>query len=124
MSEAKQAFKEMIIKNLTTNGFPLKRVSLPLEKMYEVAEKKGINLNSLLEELAAEGTTHIKEGDKIIFNAQKPENLSKDDMMAQAKEMMNKMSPEEIQRIQDMVANMSPEQQQDMMKKAQEMGLL
>lgn len=118
------ALKEMIIKNLTANGYPMKKVSLPLEKMYEVADNKGANLNVILDELSAEGTAHEKNGDKIIFFAQRPANMSKEDLMSQAQEAMGKMTPEEMQKIQDMVANMSPEQQQEMMKKAQEMGLI
>lgn len=123
MSEANKSFKEMIIKNLTANDYPTKKVSLPLEKMYEMADDRGANLNYILDELSAEGTAHEKSGEKIIFFAQRPAHMSKEDLMSQAQEMMSKMSPEEMQRIQDMVANMSPEQQQEMMKKAQEMGL-
>lgn len=123
MSEVNQQFKELIMKNLSQNGFPMKKVALPLEKLYESADSKGVSLNIILEQLQASGTAHTKEGDKIIFFAQKPKNMSQEDMMAQAQEMMNKMSPEEIQKIQDMVANMTPEQQQDLMYKAKNMGL-
>ena len=51
MSQENTALKEMIIKNLTANGYPMKKVSLPLEKMYEVADSKGANLNTILDEL-------------------------------------------------------------------------
>ncbi len=123
MKEANTALKEMIVKNLASNGFPGKRVSLPLEKLYEVADSKGANLNDILADLAGQGTLHEKSGDKIIFSMGMPENMSKEDMMAQAQEMMGKMDPEELRRMQEMVANMTPEQKAQMMEQAKKMGL-
>ncbi len=121
MNEASLALKEMILKNLGNNGFPLKKVSLPLEKMYEIADEKGANLNQILSVLESEGTAHEKTDDKIIFKAQMPEGMMSDDMMKQAQEMMGKMTPEQIAEIQKMVANMSPEEREQMMKQAQGM---
>lgn len=124
MNEANTALKEMIVKNLANNGFPGKRVSLPLEKLYEVADQKGANLNDILEDLESKGTLHEKSGDKIIFSVGMPENMSKEDMMAQAQEMMNNMDPEELRRMQEMFANMGPEQKAQMMEQAKKMGLI
>ena len=45
-------YGEFIVKIMSTlekNGFPEKRVSLPLEKMYESAHAKGLNFNKVLE---------------------------------------------------------------------------
>ena len=92
MNEASLSFKNIILKNLSNNGFPMKRVSLPLEKLYEAADKKGANLNQILENLSTEGTMHEKSEDKIIFHAQMPQNMDSDDMMKQAQEMMGQMT--------------------------------
>ena len=125
MNETSVALKEMILKNLGQNGFPMKKVSLPLEKLYEVADNKGANLNHILESLAQEGTAHEKSVDKIIFEAVLPESMAngmnQEDMMKQAQEMMGQMSPEQIAEIQNMVANMSSEEREEMMKKAASM---
>ena len=40
-----EKFVETLYKNLTLNGFPNKRVSLPTEKMYEVA---GLDSQSII----------------------------------------------------------------------------
>jgi hypothetical protein len=129
-------FINSILKNLEANGFPTKKVSFPVEKMYELADNKGLSFNKVLEELKerenieAEITT-----DKIIFQKQSAvnpfdnfnmddlKNMDKDQMKAQAQEMMGQMNPEQMQAAQDMLKNMSPEEQQNLMQKAKEMGL-
>ena len=120
MNEASLSFKNIILKNLSNNGFPMKRVSLPLEKLYEAADKKGANLNQILENLSTEGTMHEKSEDKIIFHAQMPQNMDSDDMMKQAQEMMGQMTPEQIAEIQKMVANMSLQEREELMSKAKD----
>lgn len=119
--------KDLILKNLSNNGYPAKAVSLPLEKLYEAADNKGENLNSILEELASEGTLHTKTGDKIIFRSS-PMNSAEGfgmspEMMKKAQEMMNGMDPAELQRIQEQVSQMSPEERENLMNKAKSMGL-
>jgi hypothetical protein len=56
-----------IVKNLEKNGFPDKRVSLPLEKLYESAYNKGLNFNRVLEFLAEKDIQHEKTAEKIVF---------------------------------------------------------
>ena len=117
------SFKDMLLKNLKNNGFPMKKVSFPLETLYEKADEKGENLNAILEDL--ESSMNIKNEktlDKIIFSASLPEN--KEDMMKQAQDMMSNMSPEQMKEVQDMVANMSEEEKAKMMEQAKKMGLL
>lgn len=116
------SFKDMLLKNLKNNGFPMKKVSFPLETLYEKADEKGENLNAILEDLKR--TMNIKNEktlDKIIFSACIPEN--KEDMMKQAQDMMSNMSPEQMKEVQDMVANMSDEEKAQMMEQAKKMGL-
>jgi predicted KAP-like P-loop ATPase len=123
MSQANEDLKQQILKNLSNNGFPMKKVSLPLEKLYEVAEEKGANLNDILANLETLGTKHQKNGDKILFYFEMDQNSDQANMFAQAQEMMSKMSPEELQNIKNMVENMSPEERAEMMEKAKKMGL-
>lgn len=116
------SFKDMLLKNLQSNGFPAKKVSFPLETLYEKADEKGENLNAILDDL--ENTLKIKHEktlDKIIFSADIPKN--KEDMMQQAQDMMANMSPEQLKEVQDMVANMSDEEKAQMMEQAKKMGL-
>jgi len=121
MSEINKNFKDMILKNLGQNGFPLKKVSLPLEKLYEVANERGANLNQILELLDSEGTAHEKVEDKIIFCAKIPESVDQEAMMKQAQDMMSQMTPEQITEIQNMIGNMSPEEREQMMQQASTM---
>lgn len=115
------SLKDQILKNLENNGFPEKKVSLPLEKMYEVADNKGENLNSILEELKGMGVEHEKTLDKIIFKSGMP-NL-KGDAFTKAQEMMANMDPEELKKIQEQVASMSDEDKAKLMEQAKSMGL-
>lgn len=119
-------FINHILNILKTNGFPQKRVTLPTEKMFEVADAKGFSFNKVLEVLRNEHQVDSEIGsEKIIFSAKITQaNPSKEDMMKQAQEMMSKMSPEELQKIQEMFMNMSAEEKEEIMKKGREMGLL
>lgn len=121
-------FKEQILKNLNANGYPEKKVSLPTEKMYEIADTKGLSLNKVLEELREEEGLSYDVGDeKIVFskievNEESFPNLNPD-MMQKAQEMMSKMDPAELQKIQDQIAGMSDKDREEMMEKAKGMGL-
>lgn len=119
-------FAEKILQTLKTNGFPGKKVSLPTEKMYEVADSKGFSFNSVLEVLKTEHQVSAEIGtEKIIFYQEKPAAaMDPQEMMRQAQEMMAKMDPEELRRIQEMFTNMSQEEKEEIMKKGKDMGLL
>ncbi|SMF81819.1 hypothetical protein [Pseudobacteriovorax antillogorgiicola] len=144
-----QNYGEFIVKILETlqkNGFPDNQVTLPLEKMYEIAYQRGLNFNKVLEFLKErEGIEHQKTDEKILFfkapQAQ-PENfdlnqfdMSKmDEMMkqaegmggamgnlfAQAKGILDKMSPDQVQNMMKMLENMPSEQKEELMRKAQD----
>lgn len=118
-------FKERILKNLSMNGFPYKRVSLPLETLYEKADEAGENLNKILEELVSENIDHEKTADKIVFfqNTQPEMPNFSPEYLQQAQEMMAKMDPEQLKAIQEKVMNMTPEERAAMMEQAKKMGL-
>lgn len=123
-----EQFIEQIKKNLEANGFPAKKVSLPTEKMYEIADDKGLSLNKVLEQLKSDHLIEAEIGtDKIVFS--KAEDMAQGfpnvnpDMMSKVQEMMSQMDPEELKRVQDQVANMSEEDKQNMLKQAKDMGL-
>lgn len=123
-----EQFIEQIIKNLESNGFPSKRVSLPTEKMFEVADNKGFSFNSVLNEMREKHNINsVIEGEKIVFSHEHKEEaprVPKEDMYKQAQDMMSQMTPEELKKMQDMIMNMSPEEKEEMMKKGKEMGLI
>lgn len=115
-------FVQSILQTLKNNGFPEKRVSLPTDKMFEVADNKGFSFNEVLEAIKAEYNIESKIGpEKIIFTQG---TVNKDDMMKQAQEMMSKMNPEELRKIQEMFENMSPEEKENILKKGKDMGFL
>ncbi len=123
MSDELNSFKDQVLKNLTNHGYPQKKISLPLEKMYEVADNKGLNFNKVLELLKAEGHESEITTEKVIFSpAQKEEDIS--GMFAQAQDMMANMSPEQLQSIQEMILGMSQEDREELLKKGKDMGLV
>lgn len=143
--DIQKEFITKIINNLETNGFPDKKVSLPLEKMYEVADSKGLNFNNVLEEMNQLGISHETTVEKVIFskmdvdqsNAQDSKNnmfgdlnmdslkdMDQADLMSKVQEMMKSMSPEQMSEIKNMYENMSPEEKDEVMKKGKDMGLV
>ncbi len=61
-------FISNLLKNLGQNGFPEKKVALPLEKLYESAHNKNVNFNKVLTFLLEEkDIDHEKTSTKIIF---------------------------------------------------------
>lgn len=126
-------FINSITKNLEANGFPKKCVAFPLEKMYEVADNKGLNFNQIRELLKEDGTISEVEGDRIIFKKEDTSSNFEDaintlsgdsSLMQKAEEMMKNMSPEQLAEIQDKVSKMSSEEREELMKKGREMGFI
>lgn len=131
-------FVEKILQTLKTNGFPQKRVSLPTEKMYEVADSKGFSFNQVLEQLKSEHQIVAQIGDeKIVFSQEVAETsfagmdglaglagMDPQEMMKQAQEMMTKMDPAELKKLQEMFTNMSDEQKEEVMKKGKDLGII
>ncbi len=67
------AFVDRVVAQLEKNGYPERRVSFPIEKMYESAAAKGISFNKVLELLAERGISHEKTPEKVVFErAQQP----------------------------------------------------
>ncbi len=127
MIETIETFVSHITRTLEKNGYPAKRVALPLDRMYEVAHEKGLNFNKALEALQDKGVEHEKTTEKVIFFSKTvaaPAGAYRmDGMFKQAQEMMAGMTPEQLKAIQDMVANMTDDQKLEMMKQAKDMGL-
>lgn len=128
-----EEFVEKIIKTLNAHGFPSKRVSLPVEKMYEAADNRGLNFNKVLEHIEENLSIGAEiQTEKIVFYKIEIEQeaLASDnpfanpDMIKKAQEMMSKMSSEELQQMQQMFQNMSDTEKEDLMKKGRELGLI
>lgn len=126
MIETLEIFVANITHTLQKNGYPTKRVALPLDRMYEVAHDKGLNFNKALELLQTQGVEHEKTTEKVVFFPKAAVEATPDfaAMASQAQEMMQNMSPEQLKAIQDMVANMTDDQKLEMMKQAKDMGLM
>lgn len=122
-----EKFAEQIMKNLENNGYPEKRVSLPTEKMYEIADSKGLSLNKVLDYLKENQKVGYEIGDeKIIFSPVEAidfSHLDQEDMMGKAQEMMANMDPTQIQEIKKMYENMSASEKENILKQAKDMGL-
>lgn len=125
-----EPFLANLMKILEKSGFPDKRVALPLEKLYEAAYQKQLNLNKALDILQARGISHEKTSQKIIFFRQSmdhpfshTETPNMAGMMAQAQEMMRQLTPEQRKDLEEKVLNMNEEERSQILKMAKEMGL-
>jgi hypothetical protein len=107
-----QEFVLLVKKNLTKNGFPQSAVSFPLERMFEEADKRGFSFNKVRDVLKGENILSELVDDKVVFKALlEPEDPSQNEfaeMNSMAKELLEKMSPQEREKILDMVKNMDP----------------
>ena len=133
-----------ILKTLAKNGYPERRVALPLDRMYEVAYEKQLNFNKALAFLADQGVAHEKTETKIIFfpkvDAAPTAGLdpfaafagfdpatmdaqSMQDMMSRAEQLLKTISPEQRAQIETMYRDMSPEQRADLERQARELGV-
>lgn len=117
-------FAQKVLSNLEANGFPNKKVSLPTDKMFEIADNKGFSFNSVLDYLKNEFQIEAEIGTEKIIFSKIQEQLDQAAMMQKAQEMMSKMSPDELKQMQDMFMNMSAEEKADIMKKGKDMGLI
>ena len=139
--DTKEQFIKQISENLKGNGFPEKKVSLPLEKMYEVADSKGLSFNDVLREMKEKhGIESLLETERVIFssaaqkdtkqnesfsfNPEELKNMDQDELKDKAQSFMKSMSPEQMAEIQKTFANMSQEEKDEIMRKGKEMGLL
>ncbi len=130
--------KELIEKNLRNNGFPQKTVSLPLEKLYEVADKKGVNLNTILDSYRSNGVSVTSNGDKIIFQANSGDkrspldgldlselnSMNKNELMEKYNELMKNITPDQLSEIKNMYEKMTPNEREEIMRKSKEMGII
>ncbi len=128
-----EKFVETLYKNLTLNGFPNKRVSLPTEKMYEVADNKNLSLNKALETLSETYDLVYEIGDdKILFEAEVKSaednlnfsNLDQNEMFKKAQEFLSKMDPAEVQKMQEQVMNMSESEKEELLRKGKDLGIM
>ena len=124
MSQEMELFISQIIKNLELNGFPEKKVSFDLVKMYELADSKNLSFNVVLDHLNEDfSIINEKTAEKIIFIKQNEPEINAD-MFKQAQEMMENMDSDQIEQIKSMYENMSEEEKQNIMNQAKKMGLM
>jgi hypothetical protein len=136
------AFVDSVIAQLAKNGYPERRVSFPIERMYESAAAKGLSFNKVLEQLAERGIGHEKTPEKVIFapavvappspfpgdafaglDPAMFAGMSQEQLFAAAQAAMQQMGPEQVAALRAMVEGMTPEQQAAMLDQAKKMGL-
>jgi len=136
------AFVEHVVQQLAKNGFPERRVSFPIERMYESAAAKSVSFNKVLDVLAERGIAHEKTPEKVVFvpatsapSFPDPSafagldpamfaGLSKEQLLAAAQTAMKQMGPEQLATMRAMLEGMTPEQQAQMVEQARKLGLL
>lgn len=118
-------FMNIIEKNLIDNGFPQKNVSLPLEKVYEAADNRGISFNTVRDRLKVEKSIDLElNEEKILFFPVKIENSFSPEMLKKATEFLDKMSPEQKNSILDKISKMSDAEKADILEQGKKMGVL
>ena len=131
-------FIEFIKSTLEKNGFPEKKVSLPLTKVQSAAEGKGLDLDMILSRLKMGGVYSELTIEKVIFSdSEKEETSGADNPFAGMGGMgglgdmlggmdlsaLQNMSQEELMgQVSSLMENMTPEQQQAMMDMYQNMS--
>ena len=117
-----EQLKQQILSNLQRNGFPSKKVSLPTDKLFDAAERRGFSFNKLADQLRLEGIEITIEADRIIFssisNTPDSSDFELGNLYQKAQEMMAKMSPEERENLMKQYQNMSEEEKASIMDKA------
>lgn len=140
-NDALSAFVERVVTQLTKNGYPDRRVSFAIERMYESAAAKGLSFNTVLDRLAERGIAHEKTPEKIIFTPAELApafpgadafagfdpamfaGMSQEQILAAAQAAMQQMDPEQLAALRAMFEGMTPEQQAEMMEQAKKLGL-
>lgn len=137
-------FVQIVIDNVKKNGFPEKKVAFPFEKLTEAAEKKEIDLDKVLQLLDDIQIAHVKTGTKIVFYAKDrgpfaestPKNegsqpgpfevfgdMDPAELMAAAAQMMQNMSPEQLEAAKKMYESMSEEERAALIEQTKKLGL-
>jgi len=135
-----------LVRILEKNGYPDKRVALPLERLYEAAYEKQLNFNNALTILAERGIAHEKTNTRVVFfphvaasvvaeatanpfaafsglDAEQLQGANLQELLARAQEMLQSMPPEQVRQFQELYAGMSQTEREEMMRKAKDMGL-
>ncbi len=117
----KEKFIDQIFKNLELSGFPNKKVAFDVEKMYELADQKGLNFNNIIEQMKKNHPIAIEiTTDKVIFSKTNTPQFTPESIQ----EMMSSLSPEQLEEIKNMYENMSDSEKEEMIQKGKDMGLL
>lgn len=132
-------FIEFLKSTLEKNGYPEKKVSLPLAKVQSAAEGKGLELDMILSRLKMGSVYSELTAEKIIFSdteAEEPQADTANPFASMPGGMdglgdmlggmdlgaLQNMSQEELMgQVSNLMGNMTPEQQESMMEMYQNM---
>lgn len=134
-------FIDKIVSTVEANGYPEKKVSLPLAKVQGAAESRGLDLDMILSRLGMKGFYGSISGEKLIFtDAQEEESSTGSNPFANMGNIggmggmadmlggmdlgaLQNMSQEELMgQVGKIMESMTPEQQQGMMDMYQNMS--
>lgn len=122
-----QHLKEKILKTLNQNGFPQKKVSLPTDKLFQMADDIGCSFNKIAEQFKTEGIATEIQAERTIFSmdlsSQTEPTFAPQDILKKAQEMMAGLSSEERDKLMQQYQSMSDEEKTQLMEKAKKMGL-
>ena len=124
-------FIALMMKNLEKNGFPAKKVSFDIVKLYELADQRGLSFNKVLDELKTRGIDHKKKGEKYIFSPRKiaQPDLSglSPDFLAKAQELVQNSDEDQFAvlqtMVQDQLKSMSDAERAQLFEQIKGMGL-
>ncbi len=122
-----QHLKDKILKTLNQHGFPQKKVSLPTDKLFQMADDIGCSFNKIADQFKAEGMVIEIQAERTIFSmdlsSQPESSFAPQDILKKAQEMMAGLSSEERTKLMQQYQSMSDEEKTQLMEKAKKMGL-
>ncbi len=108
-------FVDLVLRNLSKNGFPTNAVSFSQDKLYESAARQGFSFNKVRERLREKGVESELKGDKVVFSQAPTEDAwDMAAMASKAQEILSQMDPAERDRLLDFAKSMQPDERQKM----------
>lgn len=115
-------FVVLVRRNLEKNGFPEKRVTFPIEKLYEEADRRGFSFNTVRDHLRELGIHTELTDQKVVFSTVVASDSASaapidEDLLRNAQEFLRTMTSDERERLQKMMENIDPSALDDMRTK-------
>lgn len=115
---------ESILQSIRKNGYPDKKVNLPFKAIFDACKKHEIKLSEVLKLLEEKSVYSQIGNEKILFFSEKSDagfssgENSDNPMFKAAMDQLNKMDPEEVEKMKEKVMNMSEAERAALMEQA------